>query len=38
LDYSSTVRAIGVTVIGWIVYLVIYLVLFRPIAMTPIVM
>jgi hypothetical protein len=36
LDYSSTVRAIGVSVIGWIIYLIIYLVLFRPIAMTPV--
>jgi hypothetical protein len=38
LDYTSTLRAIGVSVIGWIIYLVIYLVLLRPLAMTPIVM
>jgi hypothetical protein len=36
LDYRSTWRAVAVAIIGWIVYMVLYLALFRPIATTPI--
>ncbi len=35
LDYTSTLRAIGVAIIGWIVYLIIFVVLFRPLATMP---
>jgi hypothetical protein len=31
LDYTSTLRALAVAVIGWILYLVLYLVLVRPV-------